>query len=129
MAEDIEINREIAMALMEDMGVDIDCAENGEIVVEMFREAARSYDVVFMDIQMPVTTGLESTRRIRALGRPEAKTVPIVALAANAFDEDVQACLAAGMNDHLSKPIDVEELQATLVKYLRHKTGGVHASN
>ena len=129
MAEDIEINREIPMALMEDMGVDIDCAENGEIAVRMFHEAAVPDDFVFMDIQMPVMTGLEATRRIRALGRPEAKAVPTVALTANAFDEDVQACLAAGMNDHLSKSIDVEELQATLVKYLRHKTGGVHASN
>ena len=126
LAEDIEINREIAMALMEDTGVDIDCAENGEMAVRMFREAAVPYDLVFMDIQMPVMTGLEATSCIRALDTPEAKTVPIVAMTANAFNEDVQACLAVGMNDHLSKPIDVGELQATLMKYLRHKAGRIH---
>ena len=121
LAEDIEINREIVLSLMEDTGASIDCAENGEIAVRMFHEAAVPYDFVFMDIQMPVMTGLEATRRIRALPRPEAKSVPIVAMTANAFDEDVRECLAAGMNGHLSKPINVGELYATLTKYLRRK--------
>ncbi len=121
LAEDIEINREIALALMEDTGLAIDCAEDGEMAVRMFREAATPYDLVFMDIQMPSMTGLEATRRIRALDVPWAKTVPIVAMTANAFNEDVRECLAVGMNGHLGKPINIKELRATLVKYLRHK--------
>ena len=121
LAEDIEINREIILTLMEDAGVVIDCAENGEMAVQMFHDASAPYDLVFMDIQMPLMDGLEATRRIRALKTPNARAVPIIAMTANAFNEDVQECLAAGMNDHLGKPIDVDKLQATLLKYLGHK--------
>ena len=121
LAEDIEVNREIAMALLEETKVAIDCAENGEEAVRMFHDATIPYDLVFMDIQMPIMDGLEAARRIRGLKTPEAKTVPIVALTANAFNEDVQKCITAGMNDHLCKPIDVDDLHATLMKYLRHK--------
>ena len=118
LAEDIEINREIILSLLEDTGAALDCAENGEIAVQMFHDALIPYDLVFMDIQMPVMNGLEATRRIRAMDKPEAMTVPIVAMTANAFAEDARECMAAGMNDHLSKPISINELYATLAKYL-----------
>jgi signal transduction histidine kinase/CheY-like chemotaxis protein/HAMP domain-containing protein len=120
LAEDVEINREIVMSFLEETQVEIDCAENGAVAVRMFEENPEKYDLIFMDIQMPEMDGYEATRRIRALDAPRAKTVPIVAMTANVFREDVEQSIAAGMNDHLGKPLDMEEVFGKLRKFLLH---------
>ncbi|GHU95686.1 hypothetical protein FACS1894208_08940 [Clostridia bacterium] len=118
LAEDVEINREIVLALLESTEVEIDCAENGRIAVERFSSSPSLYDMIFMDLQMPEMDGFEATRTIRALELPRAKDIPIVAMTANVFREDVDHSLAAGMNDHIGKPIDLDKLLETLRKYL-----------
>ena len=118
-AEDVEINAEILIDLLDMEGVRAVHAENGRIALELFTKSeVGSYDAILMDMRMPEMDGLEATRAIRALKRPDAETVPIIALTANAFDEDVQNCLRAGMNAHLSKPIDPEKLITTLSQLL-----------
>ncbi|MDR1733069.1 MAG: response regulator [Synergistaceae bacterium] len=121
LAEDVEINREIVLSLLEPMGLSIDCAQNGLEAFEKFRASPGRYDMIFMDVQMPEMDGCEATRRIRALEIPEARAVPIVAMSANSFQEDVEACLAAGMNDHVAKPLDLDEVLARLRLYLSKK--------
>ncbi len=121
LAEDIEINREIVTTLLEDTKIAIDCAENGQVAVALFSENQNRYDMILMDIQMPLMDGLEATRRIRALGTAQALKIPIVAMTANAFKEDVDACKTAGMNDHISKPINIEQLTGKIAYYLRGK--------
>ena len=121
LAEDIEINREIVMTLLEPTSLNIKCAENGVRALELFAESPEKYDLIFMDIQMPEMDGFEATRSIRALDLPQAKTVPIIAMTANVFHEDIEKCLAAGMNGHVGKPLDFSEVIAQLRKYL-HKT-------
>jgi CheY-like chemotaxis protein len=118
LAEDVEINREIVVTLLEPSGLIIDCAENGVKAVEMFAAAPERYDMIFMDVQMPDMDGYEATRRIRALETPEAKKIPIVAMTANVFREDVEKCVAAGMNSHVGKPLDVGEVLNMLRKHL-----------
>jgi len=118
LAEDLEINREIIFAILEDTGVTIECAENGVIAVEMFTAAPDRYDLILTDIQMPEMDGLEATRLIRGSGVPAATKIPIIAMTANAFKEDVRRCIAAGMNDHIAKPIDLDEMMERLGKYL-----------
>ncbi|GHU42816.1 hypothetical protein FACS1894111_07350 [Clostridia bacterium] len=119
LAEDVEINREILMAMLEDTRLEIDCAENGRQAVEMFEATPNRYDIILMDIQMPEMDGLEATRRIRGLNAvPKAGTIPIVALTANVFSEDVEKCCEAGMNDHVGKPIDMDDIMAKLRRYL-----------
>ncbi|MDR3295164.1 MAG: response regulator [Clostridiales Family XIII bacterium] len=118
LAEDVEINREIVLALLEPTELRIDCAENGVEAVNMYRAAPEKYDVIFMDMQMPEMDGLEATRCIRALDVPGAKSVPIIAMTANVFQEDIKRCLEAGMNDHLGKPMDFGEVLVKLRKYL-----------
>jgi signal transduction histidine kinase/ActR/RegA family two-component response regulator len=118
LAEDIAINREIVIALLEDTGITIDCAENGKAALEMFSSSPGRYDMIFMDVQMPVMDGYEATRAIRRLDLPRAKTIPIVAMTANAFAEDVENCRKAGMNDHIAKPVDVDALLAMAGKHL-----------
>jgi signal transduction histidine kinase/CheY-like chemotaxis protein len=118
LAEDVEINREIVLALLEPVNLRIDCAENGEEAVKLFSGAPERYDVVFMDVQMPKMDGYEASRQIRALGTPKAAAVPIIAMTANVFREDVEKCFAAGMNAHLGKPLDAGEMLAVLRKYL-----------
>jgi CheY-like chemotaxis protein len=118
LAEDVEINREIVLALLEPTGLTIDCAENGAEAVRLYNEAPGKYDMIFMDVQMPEVDGYEATRRIRALDIPGAKEIPIVAMTANVFREDVAKCLEAGMNDHVGKPLDFEEVLDRLRKYL-----------
>jgi len=118
LAEDVEINREIVMALLEPTKVSIDCAENGAEAVRMFSEAPNKYDIIFMDVQMPEMDGYEATRRIRALNVPEALKIPIVAMTANVFREDIERCLEAGMNSHVGKPLDFNEILEKLNEYM-----------
>ncbi|MDR3336341.1 MAG: response regulator [Treponema sp.] len=118
LVEDVEINREIAVALLEDTAVTIDCAENGIEALRIFRENPEKYHCILMDIHMPEMDGFEATRRIRALDMGNAKTIPIVAMTANVFQEDIEKCLEAGMNDHLGKPIDMDEVLRKLRKYM-----------
>jgi CheY-like chemotaxis protein len=106
------------LSLLEPSGLAIDCAENGAEAVRMFSAAPNRYDLVFMDVQMPEVDGYEATQRIRALGFPRAKRVPIVAMTANVFREDIDRCLEAGMNDHVGKPLDLDEVLAKLRVYL-----------
>jgi CheY-like chemotaxis protein len=118
-AEDIEINREIISAILEGTGILIDYAENGLIAVLKYKSNPEKYDLILMDINMPEMDGYEATRQIRALsGVSAAKDVPIIAMTANVFKEDIEKCVAAGMNDHTGKPIDTGELFAKLGKYL-----------
>ncbi len=120
MAEDVEINAEIMKMVLSMREMVVDHAENGRIALEKFKESDTGYyDAVLMDIRMPEMDGLEATVNIRALDREDAKTVPIIALTANAFDEDVQRSLQAGMNAHLSKPIDKDELYDTLESLIK----------
>ncbi len=121
LVEDIDINREIAVTLLEDLQLTIDCAENGQEAVRLFSAQPGRYDLILMDVQMPVMDGLEATRQIRALDTPYASAVPIVAMTANAFKDDVDACKRAGMLDHIGKPIDPDELYAKVINYLTKK--------
>ena len=115
LAEDVQVNAEIMMMVLQMRQVEADLAENGRIAVEKFSEhPAGYYDAVLMDVRMPEMDGLEATRTIRAMDRPDAKIIPIIALTANAFDEDVQRSLQAGLNAHLSKPVQPETLFETL---------------
>ena len=118
LAEDVDINREIALALLEPTEAVIVCAFDGLDAVRKFSEAPESFDLILMDIQMPSMDGLEATRKIRAMDHPAAKTVPIVAMTANVFREDIEQCLAAGMNDHIGKPIDFGEVLNRLERHL-----------
>jgi signal transduction histidine kinase/ActR/RegA family two-component response regulator len=118
LVDDVEINREIVTSVLEPMGLEIDCATNGREAVQMFREAPQRYHLIFMDLQMPEMDGLEATRQIRASRAPNALTIPVVAMTANAFKEDVEECLAAGMNNHLSKPLNIGAVCDTLRTYL-----------
>ena len=120
LAEDVEINREIVMSLLEPTELHIDCAENGAEALRMFSTDPGRYDMIFMDLQMPEMDGYEATQRIRALDHPRARTVPIIAMTANVFREDVERCLAAGMNSHIGKPISLNEVLDKLRFYLRH---------
>ncbi|MDO5112307.1 MAG: response regulator [Clostridia bacterium] len=120
LCEDHPMNVEIARRLLEKAGVSVESAENGQIGVEKFRASAPGYyDAILMDVRMPVLNGLEATRQIRALPREDGANIPIIAMTANAFDDDAQACLAAGMNAHLSKPIVPAKLFATIAAYCR----------
>jgi len=120
LVEDVDINREIIIALLEPTQIVIDCAENGVEAVRMFSEDPDKYEFIFMDVQMPEMDGYEATRRIRSLDNPKGKTVPIIAMTANAFRENVEECLAAGMNGHVGKPIELEKVIEELCIYL-HK--------
>jgi len=116
-AEDIDINREIVAAFLEHTKVNIYFAENGAQAVEMFRSEPDKYDLILMDIQMPEMDGFEATRQIRRMDIKRAKTIPIIAMTANAFNEDVKKCKEAGMNDHLAKPIEPDTLLVKLNDY------------
>ena len=115
LAEDVEINVEIMLMILEGREMIPEVAENGRIAVEKFAASSEGYyDAVLMDMRMPEMDGLEATRRIRAMDRSDSKTIPIIALTANAFDEDVQKSLQAGLNAHLSKPVQPDSLFETL---------------
>jgi CheY-like chemotaxis protein len=113
LAEDVEINREILIASMEGTGVEIDCAENGLEALRLLSENPAKYDLVFMDVQMPEMDGLEATRNIRQSGN----NIPVIAMTANVFKEDIDKCLEAGMNDHLGKPLDMGNVLEKIRKY------------
>ena len=117
--EDREMNAEILADLLELEDMTSEWAENGQRGVEVFGQSQPGhFDAILMDMRMPVMDGLAATREIRKLSRPDAATIPIIALTANAFEEDVRQCLQAGMNAHLSKPVDIELLKAKLSELL-----------
>lgn len=125
LAEDNEINREIASVLLQERGALIEEAENGKLAVECFEASAyRYYDAILMDIMMPVMNGYEAAREIRASEHPQGKTIPIVAMTANAFAEDVKASKDAGMNAHIAKPVDVDVLFRTLTEVMKEDERG-----
>ena len=115
LVEDNELNAEIAKTVLEDVGAVITRAENGQQALELFKEKpAGTFDVILMDLMMPVMDGYTATRKIRELERSDAKTVPIIAMTANAFREDAEKCIAVGMNAHLAKPLDIEKMKKTI---------------
>jgi signal transduction histidine kinase/DNA-binding response OmpR family regulator len=119
LAEDIDINREIVAALLKPTKLNIDFAENGVEALRKFSAAPGRYDLILMDVQMPEMDGYEATQKIRGLNVPEARQVPIIAMTANVFREDIEKCLDSGMNDHLGKPLNFEDVLSVLCKYLK----------
>ena len=125
LVEDNEINQEVAMGQLEDAEAFVDLAENGEVALRMIRD--NEYDVVLMDMQMPVMDGIEATRIIRS--NPRFETLPIIAMTANAMASDRMLCLEAGMNDHIAKPIDPDQLFGVLLRWIRRADGDGKASD
>ena len=120
LAEDNELNQEIAEAILGDAGFEVEIAENGQIAVDMLNKVEPGYyQLVLMDVQMPVMNGYEATREVRSLDNPEIANIPILAMTANAFEEDKQAALRCGMNGHIAKPIDIDNLFGTLRQILK----------
>ena len=120
LAEDVELNAEILSMLLQSRGMEVDPAENGRIAVEKFGgHEPGHYDAILMDMHMPEMDGLEATRRIRAMDREDARRIPMIALTANASDEAVRRSLQAGLNAHLTKPVQPEVLFETLESLLR----------
>ena len=121
LVEDNALNREIANFMLTDQGLIIDEADDGQQAIETFAKSEPgTYSYIFMDVMMPVMNGLEATRRIRQLNRPDAQSVPIIAMTANAFAEDRQACLDAGMNAHVGKPIEAQALHDAIQQFAKH---------
>lgn len=113
------MNREIGRELLKNANIDVDVAENGEeAVLKFVQQEPGTYQLILMDLQMPVMDGFTATRKIRACGRADGKEIPIVALTANAYPSDVNQSLAAGMNAHAAKPIDPDALYALMQKYM-----------
>ena len=121
LVEDVEINQEIVIALLEPTNIEIDCAQDGVEAVSMFSKAPEKYDLILMDLQMPQMDGFKATRKIRAFELPNAKSIPIVAMTANVFREDIKKCLEVGMNDHVGKPLDFDEVLEKLRHYMPSK--------
>jgi signal transduction histidine kinase len=118
LVEDVAINREVLLALLDGTGVQIESAENGQIACDMFAAAPDAYDMIFMDIHMPEMDGYEATKCIRAMDASRARTIPIVAMTANVFREDIEKCRAAGMDDHVGKQLSRDDIMTTMRKYL-----------
>ena len=122
LVEDNELNAEIAKTVLEDVGALIIRVENGQQAVELFEEKpAGTFDAILMDLMMPVMDGYTATRKIRALERSDAKIIPIIAMTANAFQEDAEKCIAVGMNAHLAKPLDIEKMMITICHLVKKK--------
>lgn len=122
LAEDNELNAEIAQMLLEDEGAIVTIVADGRQAVEEFQNnPPGTFDAILMDVMMPVMDGLTATREIRALPRPDAKTIPIIAMTANAFAEDAQKCLEAGMTAHLAKPLEMKKTVAVMARCCRPK--------
>ncbi|MDE7479464.1 MAG: response regulator, partial [Lachnospiraceae bacterium] len=116
--EDNELNRDIVQEVLKEKGLIVTGAENGQIAVELFRSnPPGTFDAILMDMHMPVLDGLSATKEIRAMNRSDAKTIPILALTANDFEEDIRMAREAGMNDHLTKPFDMEKILEVLAEY------------
>lgn len=119
LAEDNDLNAEIAELLLTDAGAKVTIDGDGKQAVDRFtNDPPGTYDAILMDIMMPVMDGLTATETIRAMERPDARTIPIIAMTANAFEEDAKKCLAAGMNAHLAKPLDIEKVIATVARFV-----------
>jgi CheY-like chemotaxis protein len=119
LAEDNELNWEIASELLTAQGFQLDWAENGQKCVELFEASlCGTYHLILMDLRMPVMNGYDATRAIRSLDRPDAQTVPIIAMTADAFSEDIHRCLECGMDAHIAKPLDMRELLRLMQRYL-----------
>lgn len=119
LVEDNELNCEISREVLEDFGIEVSMAEDGSVALNMMKKAKPGdYDLILMDVQMPIMDGYEATRRIRALPNKKIAEIPIVAMTANAFAEDCQAALDAGMNEHVTKPVDFDKLKVILAKFL-----------
>ena len=119
LVEDNEINREIARTIINEMGIQTDEAKDREEAVKIVSESEIGYyDLILMDIQMPKMDGYSATKAIRLLDRADASGIPIIAMTANAFEEDIWAARRAGMNGHLSKPVNIEKLKSTLINVL-----------
>ena len=121
--EDNELNAEIAQSLLEERGFEVDCVHDGaQAVARIESTEPDTYDVILMDIMMPVMDGLEATRTIRGMDRPDCRTIPIIAMSANAFDDDLKKSVECGMNGHLAKPVEVEKLYQMIHATLQEKT-------
>lgn len=120
LCEDHPLNRQIAVKLLEKKGMIVHTAENGADGVHLFKESPENhYDLILMDIRMPIMDGLAATQTIRAMNRRDAQTIPIIAMTANAFDTDVKKCLSVGMNAHIAKPLDVEKMYAVIADHIK----------
>ena len=118
--DDIEINREIVMAILESTQMQFVCAANGREAVEIFTSDPGKFDIILMDINMPEMDGVEATRRIRDMEVPEGRSVPIIAITANTNPEDVEKYFAAGMADHIGKPVDFDEVLGKISFHLKN---------
>jgi CheY-like chemotaxis protein len=122
LVEDNELNAEIAKTVLEDDGALVTRVEDGQQAVELFKEKpAGTFDAILMDLMMPVMDGYTATKEIRSLERSDAKTIPIIAMTANAFQEDAEKCIAVGMNAHLAKPLDIEKVMITICHLVKKK--------
>lgn len=120
--EDNELNLDIVQEVLKERGLIVTGAANGQIAVELFGSSSPgTFDAILMDMHMPVLDGVAATRQIRAMERSDAKTIPILALTANDFEEDIRRTREAGMNDHLTKPFDMEKIFRVLAEYADHK--------
>jgi CheY-like chemotaxis protein len=129
-AEDVDVNAEILQMILKSREIESDVAVNGKIAVDLFESNPENYyAAILMDVRMPEMDGLEATRHIRAMERPDAAVIPIIALTANAFDEDVQRSLQAGLNAHLTKPIKPEILIETLESLIRGRSDAGEGEN
>lgn len=120
--EDNELNLDIVQEVLKERGLIVTGAANGQIAVDLFGGSPPgTFDAILMDMHMPVLDGVAATKQIRAMRRPDAKTIPILALTANDFEEDIRRTREAGMNDHLTKPFDMEKIFSVLAEYAVHK--------
>lgn len=122
LVEDNELNAEIAKTVFEDDGALVTRVEDGQQAVELFKEKPTgTFDAILMDLMMPVMDGYTATKKIRSLERSDAKPIPIIAMTANAFQEDAEKCIAVGMNVHLAKPLDIEKVMITICHLVKKK--------